>query len=1107
MHQKQKINLSSRLAARGTHLINRHLTNESFEPYFYAQNEGKAAEFLRVHFADAPDNLGERLATYYEVSEKLTGLGIERSKELLLGGLSDDEGYARAESRGIIAEWRWLQYEFKETPKPNQQTILDLLQAEIVLLRQHTDLILGLDAELSILRQFDELPTTAPDDATLEKLIAEGNEIILGSEVLKRMRPTTAGTFSDIPLALKRKLVHALLPHATFSLRVDESLSEREKQAIANNQQALMEYIGASDEPPMIALFTLGLESAPPAFFQSGQYIVLLAQIGFRYGRGGFISDLVHEALVRLFAFALQHFDKVRQGDYDDVIEGGSDKLVLLIYRNLGYSYEYLWETDQAVAMYKKLAQHAFAVGNHRSFQDGMIKLIDCLKKRLEPEKAITYLRAAIEEDAAFWGLSQPFTLSEVVRKTLELDLIDRVNEMDYDTPTKRALLSIVRTEEAKIMLEILMGVAEDRLTDDAIQRAQAMIGNFYEKDMGNFFDSEASPNDKARALLEPLGFSDLPVAQHETILQKVATLEHSLSPYYKLLYNLHRTKLLYLQKDLACLRGFTWHLSQLKHFNDQMSLLQQGYWHNQQLRAFSLTINDAEPPLAAIQSTVAAAVKLIAVGYLDEYRGQNAQTMAVSELENTIKALMRILETSERAEIDQALLQIVWNTLVFKQRYLNRFLGKGNISIPNERVYQEQLQQLKTDLATYYFSESFQTKVTSATVQKLVYGLRRMEYPVTRDEHFDLTTDKPQSRSVLFHFFTRFNDNRRVLVLSYMPKGHPLNEQPFNYRVYTDFEQVENYLDDFQFKAGIRWRREGILSVLSSREATELLTKKITPFLTKREDPIGSFISRLKGGAAAKKLPSINLFADSFLHQLPVESLPDKQGQSLRLSRDIHFVVKTPQSDSAIVYWEGITLFSEVPAFPNHPFLPYAGAETQQIEQLAQQANVPVRHFRGVDATVDNLKIVLRKRPSILHFAVHGILDKNLSPEAASLLLAATSDQPQTGLLTFRDILSLDLSSVRLVVLSGCRSGIGEIGKGAPVQSLAYAFLQAGARFVMASRIKVDDKKTALIMGKFYEYLFQAGDVGIAFQQTTQYFTNTDTVTPVDLAAWGIWC
>jgi len=70
----------------------------------------------------------------------------------------------------------------------------------------------------------------------------------------------------------------------------------------------------------------------------------------------------------------------------------------------------------------------------------------------------------------------------------------------------------------------------------------------------------------------------------------------------------------------------------------------------------------------------------------------------------------------------------------------------------------------------------------------------------------------------------------------------------------------------------------------------------------------------------------------------------------------------------------------------------------------------------------------------------------------------------------------------------------------------MAYAFLQAGARFVIASRIKVDDKKTALIMGKFYEYLFQKGDIGIAFQKTIQFFSNSDEVSTTDLASWGIW-
>ena len=192
----------------------------------------------------------------------------------------------------------------------------------------------------------------------------------------------------------------------------------------------------------------------------------------------------------------------------------------------------------------------------------------------------ITYLTAAIKEDSTFWGLDKPFELSETIRKTLELKLIDQVNELNYDNQTKRQLQSIVKSKEAKVMLEVMKGVEEDDISSETIQKAQEMVSAFYEKDLGKFFDSDATPDDKVRALLEPLGFSDIPLVEYAGILKKASTLKDKMSPYYHLLFELHGAKLLYLKKDPACIQEFDRHLPQLIHFNKHISLLQQGYWY-----------------------------------------------------------------------------------------------------------------------------------------------------------------------------------------------------------------------------------------------------------------------------------------------------------------------------------------------------------------------------------------------------------------------------------------------------------------------------------------------------------------------------------------------
>ena len=73
-------------------------------------------------------------------------------------------------------------------------------------------------------------------------------------------------------------------------------------------------------------------------------------------------------------------------------------------------------------------------------------------------------------------------------------------------------------------------------------------------------------------------------------------------------------------------------------------------------------------------------------------------------------------------------------------------------------------------------------------------------------------------------------------------------------------------------------------------------------------------------------------------------------------------------------------------------------------------------------------------------------------------------------GLVTAEEILREWDLNADLVTLSACETGLGKEVMGEGYVGFAHAFLQAGARSLLVSLWKVEDKATSLLMRRFYE-------------------------------------
>jgi CHAT domain-containing protein len=161
-------------------------------------------------------------------------------------------------------------------------------------------------------------------------------------------------------------------------------------------------------------------------------------------------------------------------------------------------------------------------------------------------------------------------------------------------------------------------------------------------------------------------------------------------------------------------------------------------------------------------------------------------------------------------------------------------------------------------------------------------------------------------------------------------------------------------------------------------------------------------------------------------------------------------------------------------PATPSEtqalPRLPYTRQEAEAILALAPETGrMAALGFEANRATAmsDSLSTF-----RIIHFATHSFLD-SMHPELSGIALSMLDNQgkPQNGYLRAHEIFNLRLGA-ELVVLSGCRTGLGKEVKGEGLYGMTRGFMYAGSKRVLVSLWDVQDQATARLMSDFYRGL-----------------------------------
>lgn len=143
-------------------------------------------------------------------------------------------------------------------------------------------------------------------------------------------------------------------------------------------------------------------------------------------------------------------------------------------------------------------------------------------------------------------------------------------------------------------------------------------------------------------------------------------------------------------------------------------------------------------------------------------------------------------------------------------------------------------------------------------------------------------------------------------------------------------------------------------------------------------------------------------------------------------------------------------------------PRLPHARKEMDSIATLFSASNKTV--YEGPQSRPSMYRASSPARFSFIHFAAHATANR-ANPLDSALIL---SRERNVYSLSARDIMQIPLQAT-LVTLSSCRSAGARAYSGEGLVGLTWAFLQAGARNVIAGLWDVDDESTALLMSRMY--------------------------------------
>ncbi|MCR8557790.1 CHAT domain-containing protein [Mucilaginibacter sp. BJC16-A38] len=221
-------------------------------------------------------------------------------------------------------------------------------------------------------------------------------------------------------------------------------------------------------------------------------------------------------------------------------------------------------------------------------------------------------------------------------------------------------------------------------------------------------------------------------------------------------------------------------------------------------------------------------------------------------------------------------------------------------------------------------------------------------------------------------------------------------------------------------------------------------------------------------------------IIADGELNYLPFELLLNNEGKSLLYNYTITYnysctiLQNSTETDNNYTTKLGMAPFSNTPQSSTWARLPFSKNE---VEALGGTTVYDIKATK-------QLFLSAASHYNLIHLATHAYANDKNPDQSFIAFYPGLRDSDISYKIYLPEIYNLKLDKTRLVILSACESGAGELVNGEGVMSLSRAFSYAGCNNIITSMWKADDASTAYISIKLHHYLQGGYSITKALQQ-----------------------